>query len=50
VREETAEPKNRLKILDLFADERCSQAFLDFLASTDILGGGGGGGAPPRTP
>jgi len=28
--------KVRTKIAELFADERCSQALLDFLATTDV--------------
>ena len=28
--------KDRTKIAELFADERCSQALLDFLATTDL--------------
>jgi len=28
--------KNRFKIRDLFADERCSQAILNFLSTTDV--------------
>jgi len=30
------EGKDRFKIRDLFADERCSRAILDFLATTDV--------------
>jgi hypothetical protein len=36
VRRETGRGKDQLKIRDLFADERCSQAILDFLATTDL--------------
>jgi hypothetical protein len=36
VRRETGRGKDRFKIRDLFADERCSQAILDFLATTDV--------------
>ena len=36
VRRETGRGKDRLKIWDLFAGERCSQATLDFLATTDV--------------
>jgi hypothetical protein len=32
---ESGRGKNRFKIRDLFADERCSQAVLDFLSTTD---------------
>ena len=35
VRRETGRGKDRYKILDLFADERCSQAILNFLAITE---------------
>jgi hypothetical protein len=33
---ETGRAKNRLKIREPFADERCSRAILDFLATTDV--------------
>ena len=36
MRKEIARGKNRLKIRDLFADERCSQSILDFLSATDV--------------
>ena len=36
VRKETGRGKSRFKIRDLFADERCSRAILDFLATTDV--------------
>jgi hypothetical protein len=36
VRRETGRGKDRFKIRDLFADERRSQATLDFLATTDV--------------
>jgi len=36
VRKETGRWKDRWKIRDLLADERCSQAVLDFLSSTDV--------------
>jgi hypothetical protein len=32
----TGRRKNRSRIRDLFADERCSQAILDFLSTTDV--------------
>jgi hypothetical protein len=38
VRRETGRGKDWLKIRDLFADERCSQAILDFLAVTTDVG------------
>ena len=28
--------RDRTKVAELFADERCSQAILDFLATTDV--------------
>jgi hypothetical protein len=36
VRKQTGRSKYRLKIRDLFADERCSQEILDFLSATDV--------------
>ena len=36
VRKQTGRGKNRFKIRDLFADERCSQAILDFQSATDV--------------
>jgi len=36
VRMETGRWKDRWKIRDLLADERCSRAVLDFLTSTDV--------------
>jgi len=36
VRKETGRGKSRWKIQDLFADQRCSQAVLDFLTATDV--------------
>ena len=36
VRKETGRWKDRWKIRDLLADERCSRAVLDFLSSTDV--------------
>jgi len=36
VRKETGRWKDRWKIRDLLADERCSRAVLDFLKSTDV--------------
>ena len=36
VREETGRGKDRFKISELFADERCSKAILDFLAITEV--------------
>jgi len=39
---ETGRGKSRWKIRDLLADERCGQAVLDFLSSTDV-----GGIVPP---
>jgi hypothetical protein len=36
VRKETGKGKNRWKVRDLLADERCSRAVLDFLATTDV--------------
>ena len=36
VKKETGRWKSRLKIRDLFADPRCSQAILYFLASTQV--------------
>ena len=36
VREETGRGKDRLKISELFADERCSKAILGFLATTEV--------------
>jgi hypothetical protein len=33
---ETGRAKNRFKIRDLFADERCSRAILHFLATSDV--------------
>ena len=36
VREETGRGKDRFKISELFADERCSKAILDFLATTEV--------------
>jgi len=36
VRKETAKGKDRWKIRDLLADERCGQAALDFLSTTDV--------------
>jgi len=38
--------KDRTKIAELFTDERCSQALLDFLAATDV--GRAVGPARPR--
>ena len=36
MRKETGRWKDRWKIRDLLADERCSRAVLDFFASTDV--------------
>ena len=36
VKKETGRWKSRWKIRDLFADPRCSQAILDFLATTQV--------------
>jgi hypothetical protein len=36
VRRDTGRGKDHSKIRDLFADERCSQAVLDFLSTTDV--------------
>jgi hypothetical protein len=36
VRKETGRWKSRWKVQDLLADERCSRAVLDFLATTDV--------------
>jgi hypothetical protein len=36
VRRETGREKNRFKIRDLFADERCSRPILDFLGTTEV--------------
>ena len=36
MRKETGRRKSRWKIRDLLADERCSQAVLDFLTATDV--------------
>jgi ribonuclease HI len=36
VRKETGRGKSRWKVRDLLADERCSRAVLDFLATTDV--------------
>jgi len=36
VRKETGRGKDRFSIRDLFADERCSQAVLDFIAATRV--------------
>jgi hypothetical protein len=36
VRKQTGRSKYRFKIRDLFADERCSPAILDFLPATDV--------------
>jgi len=36
VREETGRGNDRFKISELFADERCSKAILDFLATTEV--------------
>jgi len=36
VQKETGRWKDRWKIRDLLADERCSRAVLDFLTSTDV--------------
>ena len=36
VRETTKHGNDRFKISELFADERCTQAVLDFLAATDV--------------
>jgi len=36
VRKETGRWKSRWRIRDLLGDRRCSQAVLDFLASTDV--------------
>jgi len=36
VRKETGWGKDRFKTLELFADERCSKAILDFLATTEV--------------
>jgi len=38
VREETGRSKDRFKISELFADERCSKAIPDFLATTETAG------------
>ena len=38
VKKETGRWKSRWKIRDLFADPRCSQAILGFLASTQVVG------------
>jgi hypothetical protein len=37
VKRETGKWKDRWKIPDLLADERCSRAVLDFLSSTDVV-------------
>jgi len=58
VREETGRGKGRFKISELFADERCSKAILDFLATIDFLATAGswtdsgptGGGRGTRQP
>jgi hypothetical protein len=34
--EDTGKDRDRFKVRDLFVDERCSQAILDFLATTDV--------------
>ena len=36
VRNETGRCKDRFKIQDFFADERCSQAILDFRTTTQV--------------
>ena len=36
MREKSGRGKSRLKIWDLIADVRCSQAVLDFLSTTDV--------------
>ena len=36
IKKETGRWKSRWKIRDLFADPRCSQAILDFLAATQV--------------
>jgi len=36
VKKETGRWKDRWKVKDLLADERCSRAVLDFLAATDV--------------
>jgi hypothetical protein len=36
VRRKTGRGKNRFKIRDLFADERCTRAILDFLRTTEV--------------
>jgi hypothetical protein len=36
VRRDTGRGKNRFKIRDLFADERCTRAILDFLRTTEV--------------
>jgi len=36
VQKETGKWKARWRIRDLLADERCSQAILDFLTATDV--------------
>jgi hypothetical protein len=36
VRKETGRWKSRSKVRDLLADERCSRAVIDFLATTDV--------------
>ena len=48
VREETSRDKDRFKISELFDDERCSKAILDFLATTDSGTTGGGRGTRQR--
>jgi len=44
VRKETGKGKDRWKIRDLLADERCGQTVLDFLSTTDVGRRGAGGG------
>jgi len=36
VKEGTGQAKDRFEISELFADERCSKAILDFLATTEV--------------
>jgi hypothetical protein len=36
VRRQTGRGKNRFKIRDLFADERCTRSVLDFLRTTEV--------------
>ena len=48
VREETGRGKDRFKISELFADERCSKGTLDFLATTEVGRTGGGRGTRRR--